>query len=235
LSGAGFFQGTLVAADIFGMPLADPLAAMQVILASGVVVPAYIISATGVSLFYFLLGGRTFCSWVCPVYLLTELGEMVRCQCGTGDRILPLETKRYMLLLVFVATLASGLPYFEILSPIGIVSRTVAFGSWSALLVVAGILVLEAFIARRVWCRSLCPLGGYYSLVGRYSPLRIRFAREQCTACGACTRICPVAEVLDPCLAGESATIMSGECTRCGACVDICREKALQVEYGFSS
>lgn len=234
LAGKSFFQGTLAAGDLFGLPLADPLAALQVLLASGVAVPGFVVSAAGVTLLYFLLGSRTFCGWICPVYLLTELGDRLRRRIGSGERTLPLATKQALLLLTLVATAATGLPYFETISPIGLVSRAVAFGSWLGLLALGGMLVIEIILARRVWCRSLCPLGGFYTLVGRYAPLRIGFIKEKCTACGACTKACPVEEVLEPCLVAGAAAVYAGDCTRCCDCIAVCQEKALRTSYSFS-
>jgi len=234
LTGRSFFQGTLAAADIFGLPLVDPLAALQAMLASGIVIPGLVLSAAAVTLLYFFLGGRTFCAWVCPVYLLTELGDRLRMKIASGERTLPLATKQTLLLLVLAATFASGLQFFETFSPIGLVARAVAFGSWLGLSAVGAIIVVEIFFARRVWCRSLCPLGGFYATVGRYSPLRVQFKKERCTACGECSRACPVEEVLAPCLAGAAAVVAAGDCTRCGACIDVCQEEALKMSYGFS-
>lgn len=235
LAGLTFFRGTLAAADIFGLPLADPLAAVQVLFASGVAVPAFILSAAGVTLFYFLLGGRTFCSWVCPVYLLTELCDKVRAKLRTGRNVFPLTLKQGLLLLTIIATAVTGLPLFEIISPIGIASRAVAFGLWSGIFILGGIVLAELFFARRLWCRSLCPLGAYYALVGRYSPLKIGFEETRCNCCGDCRIVCPVEEVLDPSLTGGEKFISSGECTRCGLCMDACQAGALKVSYRLSS
>lgn len=233
LAGFSFFQGTLAAADIFGLPLADPLAALQVMLATGVAVPGFVLSAAGVTIFYFLLGGRFFCGWICPVYLVTELGDRLRKRIGAGERLLPQVTKMWMLLLCLSGTLLSGLSFFETLSPIGIVSRAVAFGSYGGILVLAGIVLIEIIFARRVWCRSLCPLGGLYSLIGRHAPMRVGYLPERCTQCGECSQACPVEEVLQPCLEGDAVAVVSGDCTRCAACIDVCQEKALKVSYKF--
>ncbi len=226
-AGQTFFNGSLAAADLMGIPLADPLASLQVVLASRVVVPAFLVSACAVALFYFLVGGRTFCAWICPVYLLTEAGEALRRRTGLGERTAPLAAKKWSLLLVLCITAATGLPLFEILSPIGMVARAVAYGGYLALGCLLGLMLVEVTVSRRIWCRSLCPLGGFYSLVGRFSPTGIRYAPSRCTACGACSRICPVEEVLEPSLARGEPRIVSGDCTRCGACIDVCPHRAL--------
>lgn len=227
LAGQPFFNGTLAAADLMGLPLVDPLAAMQAVLASRIIAPAFLASAAAVALFYFLSGGRTFCAWVCPVYLLTEAGDAIRRKAGSGGRTASLALKQWSLVLVLCITVVTGLPLFEILSPIGMVARAVAYGGYLAVSCLLGIVLVEVVLSRRIWCRSLCPLGGFYSLVGRFSPTRVRFDRSRCTACGACARICPVEEVLEPSLARGASRIVSGDCTRCGACVDACPHKAL--------
>ena len=234
LTGLTFFRGTLAAGDLFGLPLADPLAALQVVLASWVVVPTFIASALAVTIFYFLLGGRTFCSWVCPVYLLTELADKLRARLGSGENVIPLATKKWVLLGTVVVTTLSGLPLFEILSPIGMTGRAIAFGGWLALACLVGLLLVEVTLGRRLWCRSFCPLGGFYSLVGSGSPLRVRFHRDRCTDCGDCTRVCPVAEVLVPPLEHGDPQVRAGDCTRCALCIDICPTNALTIGMGYS-
>jgi len=230
LVGQSFFNGNLAAADLMGLPLVDPLAATQAVLASRIVVPAFLVSASAVALFYFLVGGRTFCAWICPVYLLTEAGDALRRRTGLAGRTAPLATKKWLLLIVLCVTVVTGLPLFEILSPIGMFARAVAYGGYLAISCLIGIVLVEVVLSRRIWCRSLCPLGGFYSLLGRYSPTRVWFTPSRCTACGACARICPVEEVLEPSLGRGELRVVSGDCTRCGACVDICPHRALTMK-----
>jgi ferredoxin-type protein NapH len=234
LAGMTAFRGTLAAADLFGLPLADPLAALQAVIAGRVVVPAFIISAILVTACYFMLGGRFFCGWVCPVNLLTELADKLRSRLGGGGLTIPLAAKGWLLLLTIGVTAATGLPFFEMLSPIGMTGRAIAFKGWPALACLAGLLLIEVVLARRLWCRSLCPLGGFYALVGRYSPLRLRFHPSRCNGCGDCRDICPVEEVLAPSLEQGATRIDSGDCTRCGLCIDSCTEHALTVSFGYS-
>jgi ferredoxin-type protein NapH len=233
LLGMTFFRGNLAAADLFGLPLADPLAFLQALIGGKVFVLSYLGSALLVTAFYFILGGRSFCGWICPVGLITELGNKLRCRLGSGEATLPLVTSRWSLGLVLFAVAVTGIPLFEVLSPIGIISRAIAFVSLMPLLVLAAVLLLEIAVSRRVWCRSLCPLGGFYSMLGRFSPVRVGFIENRCTHCDDCLRVCPVEEVLAPPLERGARQVTAGDCSRCLACVDSCPTKALHIDLFY--
>lgn len=218
------FQGNLASAALCGFKLSDPLAALQIVLLTGALaIPAVV--GTGVVLAaYGLLGGRVFCGWVCPVHLLTDLTDLLP---GSRRGESPLRWKQWWLALALVLTIASGLPVFETISPIGIAGRGLGFGLAPELGLLVLIVLAELWLARRLWCRSLCPLGGLYALLGRLSPLAVAYRPERCTHCGRCRQVCFVPEVLDPLLESGCRRIQSGECSRCGACVGICPDKAL--------
>lgn len=233
LAGMTLFSGNLASGELLGLQLSDPLAWLQAVIGGRVFLVSYLVSMLIVVVFYFLLGGRSFCGWVCPVNLVTELGDKVRTKMKTGMATLPLATNRWTLALVMVVVAVTGVPLFEMLSPIGIVGRALVFGSLLPLALVVAILLAEILVARRVWCRSLCPLGGFYSLLGHYSPLRVGFAKERCTHCNDCIAVCPVEEVLAPSLEHGVPQVKAGDCTRCMACLDACPAKALTIGIGY--
>lgn len=235
LLGFTFFQGSLSTGTLFGLVLTDPLAFFQATLASHVFVPSFFGSAMIVTALYVLTGGRSFCGWVCPVYLATELGDSLRQSIETGEHVYPLNGVRVSLGVVLLVSLVAGIPVFEVVSPIGITTRAIMFTSLLPLLLVGSILTVEILFARRVWCRSLCPVGGFYSLLGRISPVRINFNKEACTDCGKCSHVCPVEEVLVQPLVDGVQQVVSGDCTRCGACIDVCVTKALGVGVGYKT
>lgn len=233
LAGLAIFRGNLAAGELLGFSLADPLAFLQASVAARMLIPSFFLSALVVACFYFVVGGRTFCGWVCPVYLLTELGDKLRRRLGSAERLLPLSGIRWTFYATLGISLLVGIPFFEIISPIGVTTRAIMFKAWPPLLLLGAIILLEIFVARRVWCRSLCPAGGFYSLLGRYSPARINYNKVLCTHCGECSQVCAVQEVLEPVLTGGARQIVSGDCTRCAACIDVCATKALQAGVGY--
>ena len=71
--GFKILSGNLSSSSLFGqIPLSDPFAVLQILLASFSVGINAIIGAIIVFVFYALIAPRAFCSWVCPVNLLTD-------------------------------------------------------------------------------------------------------------------------------------------------------------------
>lgn len=233
LLGLSLFRGNLAAGELFGLRLADPLAFLQATLAARLFVPSFLVAAIIIATFYFLLGGRTFCGWVCPVYLLTELTDTLRARRGIADRRFPLSGIRWSFWAVLLISGVTMTPLFELISPIGITTRAIMFTSWQPLALLVAIVAVEVLVARRIWCRSLCPVGGFYSLIGRYSPVRIGFAKERCNGCGDCLNSCPVEEVLTPPLERGALQVVAGDCTRCGRCIEACSTKALTMNVTY--
>jgi len=219
------FAGNLAAASLFGLQISDPLATLQILLLTGALTGTLLAGTAIVVVFYGLLGGRVFCGWVCPVHLLTDLADLFP-WCRRLPRW-PLGGKTAVLAVVLLLSLLFGVPAFETLSPIGIAVRALTFGAGSGLLVLALIVLAEGALVRRLWCRSLCPLGGLYALLGRLGLLAVAYRQDRCTHCGLCSKVCFVPEVLEPALAGSALRIHAGDCSRCGACIGTCPERAL--------
>ena len=121
----------------------------------------------------------------------------------------------------------SGVAAFEWLSPIGIVHRELIYGPGPGLAAVVAMLVLmNVFVVREGWCGSLCPLGAFYSLVGRLSWVRIGFRRERCDRCGDCVAICPEPHVIDFDSMAQKGFVDSGDCLNCARCLEVCPRNA---------
>ena len=71
------------------LPLADPYVILQSLAARQVPEKLALIGAAIVLLFYLLVGGRAYCSWVCPVNLLTDFAYWLRVRLGIKGSKLP--------------------------------------------------------------------------------------------------------------------------------------------------
>ena len=237
-----FLQGSLSTSRLFGIPLTDPFAAFQVWLATLSVSSELLIGVLVVVGFYSLIGGRIFCSWVCPYNLLAEWGEMLhfwlRKNRKAQDHTFRPEI-RYLFWAIFLGLSAwSGYSVFETISMMAIVNRAMIFGPGLALLLVVVVLAVEILYSRRFWCRYLCPTGLTYSMLGRFSLIKIRYTLDQCHHDGACRRVCQAPQALEITKAGRAPRIalrLSGDCTVCGRCVDICPTGSLSFSLPFFS
>ncbi len=87
-------EGALTASRVVGFHFADLNSALQVMLAFKQVVLNLLIGTLTVFLLWWLLGGRTFCSWVCPYHLIAEGAEKIHLklaetQTGRGPALPP--------------------------------------------------------------------------------------------------------------------------------------------------
>ncbi len=78
--------------------------------------------------------------------------------------------------------------------------------------ILAVIFALE-FVARRFWCRYLCPLGAMLGLLGRWSLVK-RLPAGTCKTCGHCAELCRMDAL------GDGLSVEN--CTLCMDCVDLC-------------
>jgi ferredoxin-type protein NapH len=70
-------EGALTASRFVGFHLIDLNSGLQVMLAHKHIINNLIIGTGTVLVLWVLLGGRTFCSWVCPYHLLAEWAEKI--------------------------------------------------------------------------------------------------------------------------------------------------------------
>ena len=64
------------------LPLTDPYVLLQSLVAGHVPEKLAWIGVAIILAFYLLVGGRTYCSWVCPVNLVTDLANWLRARLG---------------------------------------------------------------------------------------------------------------------------------------------------------
>jgi ferredoxin-type protein NapH len=236
-------EGALTGSRFVGFHLIDLNAALQVMLAHKHIIVNLVIGSLTVFVLWVMLGGRSFCSWVCPYHLVSELAEKAHLALVHKKLVSDHEfhrAARTLCWLLFAAlSFLSGYTVFETLSPTGILSRALIYGPTLALAWVVVLLLFEIFYSRRAWCRYVCPIGLTYGVVGALSPTRVVFRVEQCFHEGDCRKVCLVPHVLDITIKGRAdAEVMSlgPDCTRCGLCLDACPNGALQFDIkGLSS
>jgi polyferredoxin len=81
--------------------------------------------------------------------------------------------------------------------------------------IILGVIFALEFVARRFWCRYLCPAGAMFGLFARRAPLK-RVPAGLCKTCGQCATTCRM-DALD-----ADASLSPESCTLCMDCVDAC-------------
>ena len=231
-------EGTFGASRLFGfIPLADPYTTVQV-LASGFVLGAdVLLGALLITVFYMIVGGRAFCSWVCPINMVTDLANWLRRKLKLDKeevnyRFLKRRTRYWIMVLGIVVSAVVGVAAFEVLSPITIMQRGIIFGFGAGIAVIIAIFLFDLFGVKNGWCGHLCPLGAAYSVIGSKSLIRVKHNHENCTNCMECKVVCPENQVLHM-INKSSIAVTDGECANCGRCIDVCNDNAL--EFGVRS
>lgn len=215
------------------VPMTDPYILLQSLFAGHSPETAAITGAMIVLLFYILVGGRVYCSWVCPVNIITDTAQWLRDQFKiTGSSTMSRKTRYWILAATLLLAFLSGSIAWEMVNPVSMLHRGLIFGMGLAWFIVLAVFMLDLLVSRRAWCSHLCPVGAFYSLLGTHSLIRVRAdAREQCDDCMDCFMVCPEQQVIRPALKGHlnknsseiiGPVITSSNCTNCGRCIDVC-------------
>lgn len=210
------------------LPLTDPYLLLQSLFAGHRPLLTGIIGAIIVILFYAIVGGRVYCSWVCPINIVTDFAAWLREKIGIKSGTTFARSTRFWILgFTLILALITGTIAWELINPVTMVFRGLVFGMGLAWGIILAVFILDFAISRRAWCGSLCPVGAFYSLLGKKSLIRVNATtREQCDDCMDCFRICPEPQVIRSPLKGAdqglSSVISSSQCTNCGRCIDIC-------------
>ncbi len=231
-------EGALTGSRFVGFHLADLNASLQVILAFKQLLINLLIGTITVFIMWWLLGGRTFCSWVCPFHILSEWAEILHLKLRKKgwaiDYKFDRRTRTWLWLIFALLAFLSSYTVYETISPTGIISRALIYGPGLALAWVGLILLFEIFFSQRAWCRYACPIGLTYGIVGSTSPFKVQFHLESCQHDGECRKVCLVPHVLNVTKANQAdQTIVDigADCTRCGRCVEVCPTASLQYKF----
>jgi ferredoxin-type protein NapH len=232
-------KGNLSSSLLFEtLPLTDPFLVLQILATGHLPYSTALLGAAFVLAFYLLLGGRVFCSWVCPVNILTDAAAWTRRRLGIKTGRVPDAATRYWLLGgLLLASALTGSLVWEWVNPVSLLHRGLIFAMGGAFWALAGIFLYDLLVAGRGWCGHLCPMGAFYSLLGRVALLRVSAVRRSaCDDCMDCFTVCPEPQVIRPALkaAGQqSPLILSANCTTCARCLDVCELQVFKMTHRF--
>ncbi len=237
LYGLKVLQGNLSSSKLFDfIPLADPYAVLQMLFAGALITMDLLIGALLILLFYSFIGGRAFCSWVCPMNIVTDFANWLRVKTKIHREEWQLrltrKTRYIVLALSLVLSVILAVPAFEFVSPISILHRGLIFGMGMGWTIVLAVFLFDLFVIKNGWCGHVCPLGGFYSLVTKPSLIRVDYNYDKCTKCMNCVKICPESQVLHM-VGKHSSLVSSGECINCGRCVEVCNDDAIYFTLRF--
>lgn len=91
-------------------------------------------------------------------------------------------------------------------------------------------LVAMLLISGRLFCRTLCPLGGFWGLFNGYCLAGVRHSGKKCSGCGNCEKVCPMGVS-----AQFSGFVDRTSCMSCGKCVKVCEPGAREFRWEFPS
>ncbi len=220
------------------IPLTDPLITAES-LATGYL-PDWktLLGAVIILAFYAVVASRAFCSWVCPLNLVTDTAAWLRRKLGIRQSAKISRNIRYGLLgVILVGSAVSGSLIWEWINPVAAFGRIFLFGMGATLWLVAVVFLFDLFIVEHGWCGHLCPVGATYGIIGAKSLIKVKVVdRSRCDHCMDCYNVCPEPQVLRLPLHGseqDSSMILDKDCITCGRCIDVCPEKVFAFGLRF--
>lgn len=229
VAGVWLVKGNLNYSETLGvLPLTDFFVTLQTLATGHLPQQNALIGVMIVVLLYALVGGRTYCSWVCPINPISDAAAWLRARLRIkGGAHFSRNTRYWILALSLVLASLTGTLAWELVNPISMLHRGMIFGVGSAWAIVLAVFLFDLAVSNRGWCGHLCPAGAAYSLLGSKSLLRIRTdKRDTCNDCMDCFEVCPEPQVIRPALKGADrgidAVILSAHCTNCARCIDVC-------------
>ncbi len=241
-------EGTLNGSRFLGFHLIDVFTTLEMFLAEHHLHINIIIGVSTIIIFYLLVGGRSYCAWVCPYGLLSEIGEKLHDKLVAKkiikNRKFDHRVKYLFWTMFLILSATSGYLVFETFNVVGILSRFIAYGWSLALVWVLVVFLIEVFYSRRAWCSYVCPIGTTYGMIGKVSALRIEW-NDNCDHCMVCHDVCFENQVLEITKAKydkqreekniKKEYITGADCTLCGRCVDVCHADALKFDFRLKS
>ena len=236
-----YVYGNFLAFHIFGIPLADPLAILQLTIRNLYLTVDNVIGAL-LPLLLAVMLGTVFCSWICPYGLLSELVQSVRRRIRPAP---PLASHNGFAIKMVIFLVGFG--GFFIFSTTPVLNQ-LSMPAWYSrffqyyfgqdfislcFLFILAVLAIEFLVGCRLWCRYICPQSVLINLIKQLNPrrLRVHFNEERCICRPGYERCLPACTLqLNAKTIGE---VREFECSNCGDCVVACAKmgQALRFEW----
>lgn len=198
----------------------------------------------------YIIFGRAFCGWVCPMDFLYEMVDKVRraeeqkssrATASISDKSFLKKTAAPWIGYIIAGVLLSvsamiGIPFFtNYISHLTNFFRFLTGSVFFAfnlpfepmVLIYSGSIIiillgLEYFFPR-LWCRFLCPVGKTYGLFNKISLLKLKFVEGECGKCGLCDQMCYMKVKIAKNI--DQPGLRDINCIYCGRCVEGCETK----------
>ena len=96
-----------------------------------------------------------------------------------------------------------------------------------SILILIALFVASAFRGR-IFCNTICPVGAFLGILGKFSLFKMRIDESACVKCGMCARECKA-----QCIDFKNKTIDSSRCVDCFNCASVCRKDAIYFGLGI--
>lgn len=185
-----------------------------------------------------LVARKAFCSWICPVGMLSRalewFGEKTLWRRRRAETLVPGWLDKGLSALKYAVLAFFSYGILVKMSPEAIeafLHSPYNYGADAKMLlffvdlsatagIVLGVLGIASVVVKNFWCRYLCPYGALLGLASWLSPQRVVRDPQSCIDCRVCTKRCP-SEIL----VHRKNAVWSPECAGCMACVAACPVK----------
>jgi len=191
-----------------------------------------------------LIFGRFVCGWGCHIVALQDLCAWLMKKIGIIPRpfrsrllvFVPITAALYMFVWPTVARALFAAPGQAVIP--NFTNHIVTADFWATFptfavavpfLFVCGFMTVY-FLGSKGFCTYACPYGGFFGVVDKFSPGRIRVT-DACNECGHCTAVC-TSNVIVHAEVKEYGMVVDPGCMKCMDCVSVCPNDALYFGFG---
>lgn len=252
--------GSLLSSRVLGViDFVDLTAAIEKVLAYKQLIVFPTIAFLTTFILYLILG-RAFCGWVCPLDILYSFGKSLQESRSQEKSVNPQTSsgkcsslKIYSLILIifFISSIPLYIPvytnYLNIITVFSTIINSIG-GAFSlgmvpptkieyALTLLVISFSLDLVLTRacpRFWCRRICITGLTYGLLNKLSLLTIKISKKLCIFCGKCDKTCRTSiPIISKYIEAGKQYIRDIDCIKCLECVEVCPTKALTISFSI--